>query len=281
MLIAWQTRGPKGKRRKARGLVSADSMERRAEPVSFPHEVFEEEILRHLGEVDPADVFGNGPTSEVAQLVTQLAGVKARRAENKRAALEGKGSQTFLAEVAVELEATEAELTRKLAEDRRKQSNPPAAALAEAQALLGRPVGEGRLLVGAAKSEAARDRFRRLLRNAIEKVWVVTVASGVYRTARVRVQFREGGHRDYSIFIRSAGNGRERLVHSSSTTNRRYFCIGGDPWTGEGGRVVGPFLFDDDPPPPDLSQPAGAEEARQRMLNYSPEFLRGLLSGGH
>jgi DNA invertase Pin-like site-specific DNA recombinase len=260
MLVAWQTRGRPGSRSKARVLVSADSMEGRAATVSFPYDVFEEELLRHLAEIDTAEVFGNGLTSRVAELETQLAGVKARRAE-VQAALEdpdGEGAAA-LARTDARLEEREAELTRQLAEERRKQANPPAAALAEAQALMGRPVGVGRLLVGAAKMEEARDRLRVLLRNAIEAVWVVAVAKGVYRLAHVRVIFREGGHRNYTMFVRGAGNGRERQVYSDSTT-----------WVTEG-----------EAPRPDVSTQAGAEKARQFMLGWPPDLLRNLLAHGH
>lgn len=76
MHVLNQTRGTKGRRQKRRVLVSAGSIEGRAESVSFPVDVFEASVLSCLAEVDPADVLGGEPEGAAATLAAELARVK-------------------------------------------------------------------------------------------------------------------------------------------------------------------------------------------------------------
>jgi DNA invertase Pin-like site-specific DNA recombinase len=205
MLIAWQTQGVKGRRRKARMLVSADSMEGRAATVSFPYEVFEAGLLGELAEVDPAEVFGNGHTGKVAGVEARLAGVGARLADIQAALEGGSGAVATLVKAAAALEAEQAGLARELAEERRRQAHPPAAAFAEA-----------RTLMAAARGEETRGRLRQLLRAAVEAVWLLVVRRGAWKLAIAQAHFRDGGQRTYQLFVRAAGNGRRRLVYCDS-----------------------------------------------------------------
>jgi DNA invertase Pin-like site-specific DNA recombinase len=196
MLIAWQTRGGTGRRQKARVLVSADSMEGRGPTVSFPHQVFEEGLLVLLAEVDPA-ALGNGQSEEVAALEGEVERLRGS-VDAIMADLDAHGDSPLLLARLRQRETLLAEKSARLAEARRREHNPPAAAMASAHPLL-----------TAARDEEKRSRLKQLLRAAIESIWVLVVPHKVQRVAAVQVCFVGGVTRSYATLYKAAGRGRE------------------------------------------------------------------------
>jgi hypothetical protein len=206
LLIASQTRGPKGKRVYRRVLVAAASMEGRAPSMSFPYDVFEPAILSLLKELRPADVIGEEPESESAALASELSGVD-QRIRAVESELSGDGDDVpALVRVLRTLEEKRSKLARELAEARQKESNPQSAAWAEAHSLL-----------NVATDDATRLRLRGLLRSIIAGVWVLTVPRRSHRLAAVQINFVGGARRDYFIHYRTAGFCREGGWEATST----------------------------------------------------------------
>jgi DNA invertase Pin-like site-specific DNA recombinase len=203
LLICWQTQGSGAKRRKARMLVSAASMEGAAPTVSFPHHVFEDALLGELEEIDPADVFGV-EAKESERLTDELRGVEAALAGMEERMVSG-GYSATLERAAERLEAKQAELTAKLAAARAREANPPASAFAEA-----------RTLIGAARDREGRLRLRKLLRDAIESVWALVVRCGSDKLAAVQVFFRDGGRRGCMIAYKPGRRGVQADWHPLS-----------------------------------------------------------------
>jgi DNA invertase Pin-like site-specific DNA recombinase len=203
MLIAWQTQGSGAKKRKARMLVSAASMEGAAPTVSFPYHVFESALLSRLEEVDPADVFGVD-ARESEGLAAELAGVEAQLAKVE-------GQLTVAADLAPlvraarALESRRADLTARLAAARAAEANPPASALSEA-----------RTLIGAAADPEARLRLRQCLRHAVEEIRVLIVPRRAEKLCVMQVHFRGDGVRDYLIHYRPGRRGVQSAWEAAS-----------------------------------------------------------------
>ncbi len=195
--IAWQTQGPKGRRRKRRLLVTARSMEGAIPSLSFPADIFEEAVLSLLKEVNPADVLGKEPESEGAAVAAELA-VKEQRARQIEAELTGDdGDVPVLARAARKLNDECSALRKRLASIRQKESNPRSVAWAEALTL-----------VDVAKDEANRLRLRDLLRTIIDEIWILIIPRKSHRFAYVQVFFTGDGRRDYLIHYAAAGHCR-------------------------------------------------------------------------
>ncbi len=200
MLIAWQTRGVKGKtRQRARVLVSASSMEGRTPSVSFPAAVFEEAVLSKLDEIDPADVIGEEPAGESVELTSELTVMEHRRQQIEEQLAGTDGDVAALARVLRTVDEKCQDLRRRRDEAKRKESRPRGEAWAEMKTLL-----------KLAQDEPTRLRLRDLLRATIEDVWVLTVAipGRSRRLAAVQINFVDGARRDYLIRYTAAGNGR-------------------------------------------------------------------------
>jgi DNA invertase Pin-like site-specific DNA recombinase len=197
MLIAGQTRGPKGKRQKARVITSAASMEGCAPSVSFPYPVFEAAILSLLREVRVADVIGEEPEGESIALAGALAGVE-QRLRAIEADLTGDGDVPALVRAAKALDEKRQALVRQLSEARQREANPRGVAWAETKSLL-----------DVAKDEPSRLRLRALLRSIVEDIHVVVVPRRSHRLCAVQMRFAGGACRDYLIHYRAAGYCRE------------------------------------------------------------------------
>jgi DNA invertase Pin-like site-specific DNA recombinase len=198
MLIAWQTRGLKGKRVRCRVLVSADSMEGRSASVSFPYPVFEEAVLSLLREVRAADVVGDEPEGEATTLAAERAALEQRMRQIEDELAGAGGDVPALARVLRRLDEQHEELLARLAVARQRESNPRSAAWAEAQTLL-----------AAAQDEATRLRLRHLLRQLVQEAWVLVVPRRSHRLAALQVFFGEGARRDFLIHYWSSGRGRQ------------------------------------------------------------------------
>jgi DNA invertase Pin-like site-specific DNA recombinase len=198
LLVAWQTRGSGQHRQQRRVLVSADSTEGRAKSVSFPYDVFEAAVLSLLKEVKPAEVLGEEPPSESADLAGQLATVEGRM-RKVESELVGDGDDVpALARVLRSLDQKRQDLQKRLAAARQKESNPRSVAWAETQSLL-----------DVARDEASRLRLRGLLRGIIDEAWVLVVPMRSHRLAVVQFFFSEGKRRDYLIHYHAAGRNRK------------------------------------------------------------------------
>jgi DNA invertase Pin-like site-specific DNA recombinase len=197
MQIAWQTRGPKGKRSKRRVLVPAGAMEGREACVSFPNEVFEGAVLRLLSEVSVKSVLGKEPAGDTGALAAELAAVEARLRQLEEALQDVDEDAPTLARVVARLDERRRSLQKKHAEARQKEASPQAAAWAEA-----------RTLFEVAKDEATRLRLRDLLRQIIDEVRVLVVPRRSHRLCAVQVFFKGDGHRDYLIHYQAAGYNR-------------------------------------------------------------------------
>jgi DNA invertase Pin-like site-specific DNA recombinase len=211
VLTAGQTTGPlSGKRNRARSrrrvLVTAGSMEGRGPSVSFPAEVFENEVLRWLKEARTADVLGEqAKESDGDRLQKELSAVRARRRIIEEE-LTGDGEDVpGLARVFKTLADRERDLARELALAKQRESNPRGAAWTEAKTLL-----------DVAKDEASRLRLRDLLRQLIDRVSVLVVPRASHRLCAVQIDFASGARRPYLIHYRSAGYCREGGARSRS-----------------------------------------------------------------
>jgi DNA invertase Pin-like site-specific DNA recombinase len=198
MVLRWQSSSwsvEDGKRKRFRTVTPAAALEGRCPAVSFPYGVLEEALLSRFREINPADVTGEAPDSEGDALA-------ARVANNERVIagiLEalGDGDSKALSRKVMELEAQTEDLRKQLAAARRREANPAGAAWAEARTLL-----------DVVKDEASALRLRALLRTTLKVVRVLVVRVRSHRLAAVQAEFVAGGHRDYLIHYRPAGNGR-------------------------------------------------------------------------
>jgi DNA invertase Pin-like site-specific DNA recombinase len=202
--IAWQLVGKLEAQKRVRFLVPAGSLEGAGRRVSFPHSIFEEGILKLLGEVNPAEVLGEEPPSESRTIALTLAN-KESRLEEIEAALTGDSDDVAtLARAAKKLESDCTDLREKLARARLLESNPRSAAWAEAQTLF-----------DVAKDEAQRLRLRELLRNTIEQILMLIVKRGSQRFAVIQVLFQRGDARNYLFWYRANyGQGSDWLACS-------------------------------------------------------------------
>jgi DNA invertase Pin-like site-specific DNA recombinase len=196
--IAWRPQGRGEKLSQVRALVSADSMEGKASIVSFPYPIFEAAVLSCLKEINPADVVGEEPESELVGLMAELASVQQRGRQVAAELIDGQDDVRVLADAARALSDKEADLQRRLAIARQKESKPAAVAWAETQTL-----------IEVARDEATRLRLRGLLQTIVQEAWVLVVAKFPHRLAAVQIYFTGGVRRDYLIHYLAAGHGRK------------------------------------------------------------------------
>lgn len=196
MYIAWQSRGREPNRQRYRVLIPASATERQTGGPTFPNEVFEQAMLSFLREIDPADVTGEAPESEAAELRAELAGIDAR-----------------LASIEAELSTGDVPALSRAARAIESQRRTVADRLIAAQHAESRPLsgvwGEARTLLVAARTEDARLRLRALLQDAIESVWVLVVRAGGHVYCAAQVDFRSGVRRDALITYAPGTRGRK------------------------------------------------------------------------
>lgn len=195
LLIAWQTQGSGGKRRKQRALVAGSMMDGGRPSVTLPYAVFEEAILALLKEITPADVTGAEAPPESTALAVEAAALEARLKDVEAELLAGDDVPT-LARVARQLDAKLQDVLRRLAAARQQEANPASAALASA-----------RTLMDAAADEPGRLRLRSLLGQLVEGVRVLIVPRRSMKLCAVQIDFRQGLRRSLLIVYKPARRG--------------------------------------------------------------------------
>jgi hypothetical protein len=198
MSVAWQTRGTKEKGRSHRRvLVPASSMDGIVPGISFPCDIFEPAILSLLKELNPKDVLLEEEAGESTSLAASLVRVE-QSILSIIAEMEEHGESSLLFKRLRQKESEQQALAHKLAEARLREQNPKSSAFAEMVTL-----------VDIASSEQHRLRLRELLRTIIEEIWVLIVPRKSHRLCVVQIYFTGGGVRDYLIYYKAAGRGRE------------------------------------------------------------------------
>jgi DNA invertase Pin-like site-specific DNA recombinase len=221
MLIAWQNRGPKGKRVRKQVLVNARSMEGGAESVSFPYDVFENAVLDRLHEIDPADILRTPPAGEAAELAAQLAVQEQRLRQLQANLTDGDKDVPALMQAVREQNSRVKDTARRLAVARQKESHPLSAAW-----------GELKTRLSLAADAVHRLRIRDLLRTIVEDIRVLIVPCqlqrrptpprpaercngtrkprprGSHRWVWVQMTFAEAATRHFVIHHQAAGHGR-------------------------------------------------------------------------
>jgi DNA invertase Pin-like site-specific DNA recombinase len=206
MLIAWQKRGrvPKGatpeqrEKLRYRVLVSAQAMARQNGVTSFPNDIFETHVLKHLKEVKVADITGEEKPSETATLTEELRNVdeQIRDAEANFAA--GDENIPSIMRAMRGLDTKKQDILHRLAAARQADESPLSGVWSEARTLL-----------DVAKDEAGRMRLRTLLQAAITDVWVLVVRHPGRTWCAVQVNFRSGVRRYFAICYDPATRGRK------------------------------------------------------------------------
>jgi DNA invertase Pin-like site-specific DNA recombinase len=206
--VAWQLTGRASRsRKKRRFLVSARYMDGAGPCCSFPHDVFEEAILKLFKEVKARDVMNEKPETESVTLSLSLANKESRLSEIESALAGDAGDVMTFARVAKKLESECADLREKLARARLAEANPRSDTWAEAQTLF-----------DVAKTEEQRLRLRELLRSTIDQILMLVVKRKSHRFAAVQVCFQGGGSRHYLLWYR-AGWGDEPEWRATSLTS--------------------------------------------------------------
>jgi DNA invertase Pin-like site-specific DNA recombinase len=188
-------------------LLTASGNSGRTNCYSMPYFVFEEAILTHLRELDPADVFpAEGESHNRAEsLRSQLRVIRADLAQ-LQADLED-GYSKALSNVLREKEQQEERVAEQLQEELARSVKPASRAWKDVPSLVERIAKEG---------DEARLKLRSALRRAVESIWVLIVRRGATRLAAVQVYFHGGTHRDYLIVHRTAGNQRKEQWETRS-----------------------------------------------------------------
>jgi hypothetical protein len=142
---------------------------------SFPLDVFEPAILEGLKEINPDEVFGKQPDA-VAELKGEKARIE-RAIANLNAYLDANEDDPDALKRLRDRRLAYDDVSRRLAAAEAARKNPPAVAFASAQTLMDAATGPQKL------------RLRQLLRDSIQKVWMVVVPRGGWRLAHVQVDF--------------------------------------------------------------------------------------------
>jgi DNA invertase Pin-like site-specific DNA recombinase len=183
-------------------LKTADAKNGRAKEHGFDFQAFEEEMTRHLREIDPDSVTDNGGD---AGLVSELSGrLTAAKQEYATvdAYLKENGFTRAVADHARRLEDQIDELTEALAQAVHRAKHPLAEAWGEQKTLL-------RTLQTAADPVAVRLALRARLQETIERIYLLVIPKGKDRLAAVQVNFKggdESGFRQYLILFEGANN---------------------------------------------------------------------------
>ena len=195
-------------------LVAATGIHGRGgEWASFPLKPFESAILEKLIEVKVEEV------REDAVGVLRSPALRNRLDEidtlvkRWRAKMDRPELVDVVADKLTELEAERRATATRLAETEAEEGDSLADALGEV-----RTVGKA---LSADDSADNRLRCRAAIRRAVESVWCLFLPGRGHRLAAVQVWFRGGGHRDYLIAHKRAGNNR-RITWPTKTEVRSF-----------------------------------------------------------
>lgn len=224
MLIAWQTQGSGKARRKARMLVPSGAMDGNERSITLPYGVFESALLSFLQEINPADVYGTQPQSQVSALTTRRDAL-AKRMADIEAELAGDGGDVpALARVLRTLDVEYQDVLRRLAEERQRESNPAVATLVEVKTLL-----------EAVESDPIRRlRLRGLLSRVIDRINVLIVPSRSRKLCNVQIHFKDGQWRDYLIAYSPGRRGSKTYWQAMSWSKGDVVNMGVDPTNADG-----------------------------------------------
>jgi hypothetical protein len=191
--------------------------------VTFPHPVFEREVLRQLREIDPAEIVpGNGSADRVLSLTGQKADVEGRIARIESQLVEG---EDIALDVLRTLKNKLQRIENDLAGAKREAASPLSSAWGEYKSLAD-------ILDAASDPIDTRTRLRAALRRITESIWCLFVAKGVWRIAAVQVFFTGGRHRSYVI------------VHKPAKGNKTGLCRPAIIETKSFADTIGPDDFD-------------------------------------
>jgi hypothetical protein len=179
-----------------RMLLNRSSTERHTRAYTFPYETFERCVLSRLREIDPAEIVGAVPVTEVSVLQGELNELRERKAALALQLHTGKlASITTLGEVLSQLETREAELLAKIDDGAERTVAPRSDAWGMMHSLVD-------VMDAAEDREDVRLRLRAAIRRCVDSVYVLIVPRGRNRLVAVQVHFAEGGKRDYLIWRR-------------------------------------------------------------------------------
>lgn len=189
-------RNDKGEKSGGAKLVNAKAMEGKAGPdtkyVTFPAVPFEMELIRHLKELNPADVLPGAGNKNLDQLRVKHANLSARLERIRGQMVDGDEDVTTLVSAVRDLQTKLDVVTAEIVEAERQASTPLAGAWSDYRGLC-------KLLEKASDEKAVRAKLRSAVRRMVEKVTCYLMGSGMTRLAAVRIDFRGGAHRDYLI----------------------------------------------------------------------------------
>jgi DNA invertase Pin-like site-specific DNA recombinase len=187
-------------------LISSSATRGKGPAWSFPLEVFERVVLRHLREIDPAELLPGdrrGP-DPVAVLEGRLAEVRANLA--RQVEIQAQVPTVATQQIIAGKEAEAKQLVADLEQARRKAATPLASSWSDAKSLL-------EVLDSAPDQRDARLRLRAALRRLIEEIRLLVIPRGRDRWAMVQIWFRGGVKcRNYLIHYRAG--------HANQTTCR-------------------------------------------------------------
>jgi DNA invertase Pin-like site-specific DNA recombinase len=202
MLICSQGHGRSVKgepRRRVRVLCPVAALEGRVKAPTFNHGVFEAALISLLREVPVADVAGEEPAGESAQLEDRLRRTeqRIRRIDLQLLDVEQDVDEAGVMRVRGSLEEQRQDLERRLRVARQAEQNPLTARAQEAKSLL-----------EVLEDEEARMRFRELIPTVVDAVWVLVVKGRGCKWLAVQVYFASGVIRSYLVHYRPGTNGR-------------------------------------------------------------------------
>jgi DNA invertase Pin-like site-specific DNA recombinase len=182
---------------------------------SYPYDTLEAAILSQLRELDPREVLddgkGNDGPDELAVLAGQLAEVDTELAE-VAAFMEREGFSPTLGKRVQTLEEMRRTLSERIADAKSRSAHPVAESWGEFNTLSG-------LLANAPDPTDLRLRLQAALRRIVTGAWMVVVARGSIRLARINLYFGEGPDapfRSYLVVHQPAVAPRGKLIHPAT-----------------------------------------------------------------
>jgi DNA invertase Pin-like site-specific DNA recombinase len=204
----------------SRVLRCQSGMEGRGANYTFPYAVFERAALRHLRELDPAEVLGERAGPADAKVIQGELDWVRQRMEEMAEAMDREGQIAVVVRKLAELRDRQTELEAKLEDAQQQAAKPLAETFREAQDLAGHQ--------GATPPEEMEDRRLRLraaLRRVVDSIWLLVVPRGRDKLLAVQIYFQGGGRREYLVWCRGPQanqNGRDEgwyKVRSMPTPN--------------------------------------------------------------
>jgi DNA invertase Pin-like site-specific DNA recombinase len=185
-----------------RVLIAKRAVENSSMVYGFDFHVFERAVLGLMKEIDPKEVIGEVPGQDEIIVVSRE--LERVRTQQEAIAVEmTRGDAKSLAIAARALDAEEKKLTEKLDDLKAKTTYSN-----------GESWGEVLTLIDAVEKapdpKDARLKLRALLRRLVKEIWILVVPlTATQRVAEVQIFFESGGTRNYLIFCKGAGKGRQ------------------------------------------------------------------------